>query len=294
MKLVGTALGVMLGLGCQRATEPTAVAPASHEAGGVEQPGLAPGQALPGVKHECGTYATLEHGPYQLMNNMFAREEAPGPYEQCLLQRQVAGKTELGWSWSWPGFRPQSYGFPELIFGWKPWSERSTDPRLPVLLANLQRLDVQYAVQTESSGKQSLALGTWLTNTGEVTANPQSIRTEVVVWLDYVDGINPAGQLVETVQLKDQSYELWSESSHGDRGDGSGWDLYYFKAAERRPSGTVQLLPFLDHLQKQGRVQSQHFVASVEFGSELMGGTGTTWVDDYQVLLTTATAPPQK
>jgi len=294
VKLERTALGVLLGVGCQQAGAPAAVTPAPHQASGVEQPGLAPGNGLPGVKRECGTYATLDHGPYQLMNNMFAREEAAGPYEQCLLQREVEGKTQLGWAWSWPGFRPGSYGFPELVFGWKPWSERSTDARLPVQLGNVQRLGVQYAVQTESSGKQSLALGAWLTDTGKVSANPLSIRTEVVVWLDYVDGIHPAGQLVETVKLQDQSYELWSESPHGDRGDGSGWDLYYFKAAERRRSGTVELLPFLEYLQKQGRVQGEHFVASVEFGNELMGGTGTTWVDDYQVFVTAANEAAQK
>jgi hypothetical protein len=163
-----------------------------------------------------------------------------------------------------------------------------------VQLAHVQRLGVQYAVQTESDGKQSLALGAWLTNTGEVAANPLSIRAEVVVWLDYVDGIHPAGQLVETVKLEGQSYELWSESPHGDRGNGSGWDLYYFKAAERRRSGTVELLPFLAYLQKHGRVQGEYFVASVEFGNELMGGAGTTWVDDYQVFVAAASAASQK
>jgi hypothetical protein len=199
----------------------------------------------------------------------------------------------MGWTWFWPGFSVQSFGFPELIFGWKPWSERSTDPRLPVQVANVQRLDVQYAVQTDSSGKQSLALSAWLTNTGTVSANPLAITTEVVVWLDYVDGIHPEGQLAGTVKLNDQSYELWSEAPHGDRGNGSGWGLHTFKAAERRRSGTLDLLPFLHHLQAQGRLRNEDFVASVELGNELLGGAGTTWVDEYQVSVT-SNAPLQK
>ena len=48
------------------------------------------------------------------------------------------------------------------------------------------------------------------------------------------------------------------------------------------------------YLQKQGRVQGEYFVASVEFGNELMGGAGTTWVDDYQVFVTAASAASPK
>jgi hypothetical protein len=282
-----------LALGCQRGAPPPAAAgehAASGETAGAETRGLAPGGAAAGVTSECGAYATLERGSYQLMNNAFAREEARGPWEQCLLRREVDGKEQLGWSWSWPGFRPSSYGFPELIFGWKPWSERSTDARLPVRLADVQRLDVQYAVHTESSGKHSLSLGMWLTDSGQVASNPRAIRTEVAIWLDQEEGLTPAGQRIESVSLNDQRYELWYEPNHGDRGDASGWDLYYFQAAERRRAGSVQLLPFLEHLRQAGRVRAEHFVASVELGNELMGGTGTTWVEQYEVLLTSGVA----
>jgi len=289
---------MVLGLGCQQAESPGAVSPAPLEqeravaAEGVETKGLAPGGALPGVTSECGTYATLEWGSRQLINNVFGREQARGPWEQCLLRREINGQEQLGWTWSWPGFLPSCFGFPEIIVGWKPWSERSTDARLPVRLADVQRLDVRYAVQVESSGPQSLALAAWLTGTGEVSSNPAAIRTEVVVWLDAADGLSPPGQRIESVSLNDQRYELWHESNHGDRGDGSGWELYYFQPSERRRSGTVQLLPFLDHLRQAGRVQAEHFLASVEFGNELMGGAGTTWIEAYEVLITAGRAAP--
>jgi hypothetical protein len=283
---------VALGLSCQQAAAPeTADSHAGAGAAeGVETRGLAPGSELPGVTRECGTYAPLERGSLQLLNNVFAREQAPGPWEQCLVRRELDGKEQLGWTWAWPGFLLSSYGFPELIFGWKPWSERSTDARLPVRVADVQRLDVQYAVQTEGSGKHSLALAAWLTDSGKVASNPLAIRTEVVVWLDHVEGLAPAGQHIESTSVNGQRYELWHEPNHGDRGNGSGWDLYYFQAAERRRSGTVQLLPFLEHLRQAGRVQAEHFVASVELGNELMGGAGTTWAEEFLVSLSAAPA----
>jgi hypothetical protein len=84
MKLDRTTLGLTFALGCQQVGAPGAVAQAPHEAGGVEVHGLAPGKPSPWQNRECRTYATLDHGSYQLMNNMFGREQAAGPYEQCL------------------------------------------------------------------------------------------------------------------------------------------------------------------------------------------------------------------
>ena len=290
-------LGLILGFGCQRAAAPAAGAhsgPGTVEAAeSVETRGLAPGNELPRVTTECGIYATLERGSYQLMNNVFAREQARGPWEQCLLRREVAGKEQLGWTWSWPGFLPSSFGFPELIFGWKPWSSRSTDARLPVRLADLQSLRVRYAVQTESSGPQSLALAAWLTSSGAVASNPLAIASEVVVWLDYADGVTPAGQHLGPVSVSGAPYELWHAPNHGNRGDGSGWELYYFQPAQRQRAGTLELLPFLVQLRQEGRIAGEHFVASVELGNELMGGSGTTWVEAYEVSVT-ASAPPAR
>ena len=41
--------------------------------------------------------------------------------------------------------------------------------------------------------------------------------------------------------------------------------------------------PLLEGLSKQSLIRDDRFVASVELGNELMSGSGTTWVQDFDV-----------
>jgi hypothetical protein len=79
---------------------------------------------------------------------------------------------------------------------------------------------------------------------------------------------------------------LWHTPNHGDRGNGQGWDLYYLKGPNHRLQGTLKLERFLEATQSKKLIAPDHFVASVEFGNELMSGSGTTWVSDFGVVVT--------
>ena len=44
-------------------------------------------------------------------------------FEQCILRREVDGRDEYGWRW--PVLRPPDVrGYPEVIYGHKPWPSR--------------------------------------------------------------------------------------------------------------------------------------------------------------------------
>jgi hypothetical protein len=45
-------------------------------------------------------------------------------------------------------------------------------------------------------------------------------------------------------------------------------------------------------MQSTGAIQPTDHVASVELGAELKGGTGTTWITDFAVELTTRAPSP--
>ncbi len=279
-------LTVLFVLSCQAsAPTPDATSASPAEAASNENSiAQAPGKAAPGVTSDCANYATITSGSYEYINNMWARDKVVGAFEQCLISRQTDSKTELGWTWSWPGFDPLGFGYPEIVFGWKPWSDKSTDQRLPIRVDAVQRLAVRYAIETESTGKDSLAPAIWLTTSGEANrANALTISAEIVVWLDYPDGAAPIGALIGKEQVEGVAYEVWHKPNHGDKGNGQGWDLYYFKAPERGRQGTLHFHAFLAHMLGQRRIRPDHFVASVELGSELMGGSGTTWVREFEV-----------
>lgn len=247
----------------------------------------APGKALAGVTSHCGEYAVLAQGSLQFMNNVWAREKANGAFEQCVLQRGADSQAQFGWTWAWPGFEPHGFAFPEIIFGWKPWSAASTDATLPIQISALKNLSVRYAVSTESTGKQNLAAAIWLTTSGQATApNPLAIAQEIAIWLDYPEGATPIGERTGSLAVEGVDYELWHTPQHGDRGNGHGWDLYYLKGPRQRLEGTLKVDRFLDAMQSEGLLSPEHFVASVEFGNELMGGSGTTWVSEFDVVVT--------
>jgi hypothetical protein len=247
----------------------------------------APGKDQPGVTSDCGNYSVLAQGSLQVMNNVWAREKANGAFEQCVLRRGTGGQVQLGWTWAWPGFEAGGYSFPEIIFGWKPWSEASTDARLPIQISALKELSLRYAVSTESTGKINLAAALWLTNSGSATApNPLAITDEIAILLDYPEGATPTGQRSGSLLVEGVDYELWHTPNNGDRGNGQGWDLYYLKGPRLRLQGTLKLDRFLEALRGKELISPDRFVASVEFGNELMSGSGTTWVNDFDVAVT--------
>ncbi|HET9953910.1 MAG TPA: hypothetical protein VFQ61_05385 [Polyangiaceae bacterium] len=256
------------------------------EEGTAEAGYSAPGKHLPGVLSTCEKYATLKHGRYEFMNNVFGAERAQG-FEQCLLRRERSGKTELGWTWAWPASDAHGFAFPEVVFGWKPWSPKSTYAKLPVRLEDIESLRLRYAVETEKTGRASLAVGMWMTNSNQ--ANPTTIVTETVIWLDSPEDAKPPGERVAALQVEGADYELWHDPNHGDRGNGQGWDTYYFKRRSRHDGsprrGTCKLHAFLQTLSKREAIRDDWFLASVEFGEEALSGRGTTWVRDFEVSL---------
>jgi hypothetical protein len=129
----------------------------------------------------------------------------------------------------------------------------------------------------------------FVTDSGKASAaNPRAIVAEVVIWLDYPEAAAPVGARTAVFEVAGTEYELWHKPQQGDRGDGTGWDLYYLKGPNQQLRGTLQLKPLLAWLLKQNLMPNDGFVASVELGNEIMSGSGTTWVEDFDVLVSPA------
>jgi hypothetical protein len=225
-------------------------------------------------------------GPNRYENNQWGSKKAKGRAEQCLLTREVGGDTELGWTWNWPGFDASVFAYPEITFGWKPWSGgKSTDPRFPMKVSALPRLALNYEVETVADGSYDLAPEVWLTNApgGGAKPDPQSITTEVMFWMDYAAGARPAGEVIETPTLDGVQYELWKTDSIGADANGKGWMLLSFKSPTVQRKGTISIDTLLKHLVGLKLANPDDYLASIEFGNEVMGGSGTTWVKRFDI-----------
>jgi hypothetical protein len=246
----------------------------------------APGKSAAGATANCADWAAHMDGPYRYENDVWGHSKAQGGFEQCLLQRTVQGRQEHGWSWNWPGYEPSVFAYPEIVFGWRPWSGgKPTDPRFPLKLASIEQLSLHYHVETEATGTYNLAPEIWLTNSGRWSSNPNPslITAEIMFWMDYAGRAQPAGRLVDRPTIGNISYELWQADNFGNTGGGGSWTHLALRSTKILRQGSIDMLAVLRHLADRGLVRTEHYVASVEFDNEVMGGSGTTWVKRFEI-----------
>jgi hypothetical protein len=56
-----------------------------------------------------------------------------------------------------------------------------------------------------------------------------------------------------------------------------------FKRSTPQLKGTLDLPAFMRMLVKENLIDPNQFIATVEFGNEVSGGTGTTWIKHFEV-----------
>jgi hypothetical protein len=248
--------------------------------------GKAPGRSEANVTAECANGATFVDGPFTYENNQWGSGKARGKFEQCLLKRDVGGRTEYGWTWDFPGVDTSVFAYPEIIFGWKPWTGgKPSDPRFPLRVADVQKLSLSYEVATEATGHYNLAPEVWITHAkpSGIAPNPSLISAEIMFWVESAGQTRPAGGVVDHTVVDGKRYDLWRMDGAGDKGNGQGWRLLSFTIREDERKGTVPIDTLLKYLVSAGHIDPQHYVASIEFGNEISGGRGTTWVKHFQV-----------
>ncbi len=244
---------------------------------------MAPGVSADGVDADCGHWYSVMDGPYRYENNVWGKGKAKKGFEQCLLDRDVAGRTERGWTWNWPGFDSTVFAYPEIVFGWKPWSGgEPTDPRMPMKVADITKLTLDFEVETTATGTYNLAPEIWLTRSGSASSNPNPslISTEVMFWMDYGGQAEPAGKIADRPTIAGIDYELWRADNFG---AGGRWTYVALKSTKIRRKGVIDMLAVLRYLADKQVIDPNHYVASVEFGNEIMGGSGTTWVKRFEI-----------
>jgi Glycosyl hydrolase family 12 len=246
----------------------------------------APGKYAAGTSYECQSGYTTADGPYRYENNQWGSDKARGRFEQCLLKRSVNGKQERGWTWNFPGTDPSVFSYPEIVYGWKPWTGgNTTDPHLPVRVSDVRHLAIVYEVESQITGSYNLAPEIWLINRNvkRGQAAPSAITAEIMFWMDAGGAAQPGGSIVSRPTIDGVVYELWKLNGAGNKGNGSGWTLISFKSPTPQLKGTINIESFLRQLVADNLINPEHYVASIEFGNEVSGGRGTTWVKHFEV-----------
>lgn len=218
----------------------------------------------------CADNYVARHGAYEYTNNIWNRSNSTGT--QCV--------TENGWTWDWPlGSGVRSY--PSVVYGFKPWFGYTTTGDLPVRASSLTSLTATFEVTTTQTGANNTAFSMWFTSA--TPPAPSVVTTELMIWVDRNGALYPAGRLIGAVEIDGRTYDLYN----GGMGD---WQYVAFLAREQQLSGVLNLQAFISAAVGYGLLDPNEFLADIEFGNEIVFGTGTTTINTLSYSILTAIA----
>lgn len=247
----------------------------------------------------CGDFALPEWPPLRFENNVWGKLDITD-YEQCILAREGAMGIEHGWRWRWPlgaefGYQYQVKGYPEVHYGQKPFFDLpSSVPTMPVRISDIREMTVRYAVDMTAEGQYNLAFDMLLSPTNP----PTTVTHEIMVWVDRSEGFiaQPEEYFVEEVTIGGVTYDFYRRDNFDpylttrppDEIPEHIISIQQFVGPEGRFSGSLDMAAFYDYLVDEGHVDPSYYVTVIEFGNEVIEGTGETWLREYEVTVRSA------
>ena len=151
----------------------------------------------------------------------------------------------------------------------------STSPYFPRKLSELGGINASFdtAVSPTSDAEYNISFDLWVTRTNPPT--PDSRRVEVMIWVDYQNPWNVQEPNLGRSVIDGEEY-LVSKSQ-------SDWTLIEFRKAKKMRAGSLRIDHFLNLLLSAGHLLGSDYLADVEFGSEIVSGTGSTTIQNYSV-----------
>lgn len=230
---------------------------------------------------QCEEAVTAASGSYEVENNVWGKG-ALTDWSQCVgatnsTRRGLAAR----WTWDWKSQDNQVKAFPEVVFGHKPGTARSTTPLLPRKLGEMRRVIMDYDISTQRSGTGNLSVDIWLTDTpNPTTFAVPPITHEVMIWLETFGPMYAGGEQIDTVSIHGIPYRVYVGEKFG-----LGWRYIAFKPENppMQPVAQIDLMPYLLYLQTKGLVTPESHVANINLGNEIISGAGTTQVNHLAI-----------
>jgi len=234
----------------------------------------------PQIELNCEESSVTYAGAYLAENNSWGRQGVVG-WTQCMgAATNARGGISAHWNWNWRQQGDNVKAYPEVVFGHKPGYPKSTTTLLPRKLAKIQTLVLDYDVQTEREGTGNMAIDMWLTNTvtpASFAAPP--ITHEIMIWLEVFGPMYPGGQQVDKVRINGTMYRVFVGEKFG-----LGWRyLAFVPNSPMQTMGSIDLMPFFVYLKGKKLITTEEFLSTVNFGNELISGSGETKLNRFAV-----------
>ena len=227
----------------------------------------------------------IYNSKYRVQNNVWNKAAAKGPYIQRVFTEKLNGKEALGWQWNWPLSSTNVVSYPEVIYGDKAWDDPSgilTD--FPVTAASSD-IVADFDVSTSAEGIYNMAFSIWGYSN---SSNPkESITHEIMIWI-VNEGMLPAGTKSYVITVNGVIFDVYVRENHGDASGGTSntWTYIAFSPRTNFLNGPLNIHEFTDFLISKGILSSSTYLSSLELGNEVVGGKGTTEIENYSITVT--------
>ncbi|MFW2831124.1 GH12 family glycosyl hydrolase domain-containing protein [Sphingomonas sp. ID0503] len=181
-------------------------------------------------------------------------------------------------NWSFPATTDKGAtikGYPEVIFGVPPLGANKANPTdkaavFPVQLKTLTDITLDHDVSFKgNTGGFNVAYDIWLTD--KPNGGRDSVTNEVMIWV-HKGAVAPYGKPVGTFTDNGVTYSIYNKDSYT-----------AFVADEDVPKGSINLDNFFAKMIDMGLMSSDEYLASVELGAEIVGGTGSLTINDLDI-----------
>ncbi len=159
--------------------------------------------------------------------------------------------------------------YPDVGFGASPWGRGQSDPMhvFPIQVDDLKTLDMAYDV-TYGGDKNGYNVSYDIWFTSEPNGNKSTVTTELMLWL-HKGGVNAHGKLMGTYSDENFTGKIYKK------------DTYIAIISDTElTSGVIDLTAIVQHLVKAGLMSSSEYLANIQFGAEVVEGTGSLTINN--------------
>jgi len=221
----------------------------------------------------CATDASYKFGEYIIVNNCWGKGTITS-FTQCSYVKQTDAETNMGFNWSWPSnVNNNVKAYPEIVFGHKPWNTTSTTPLLPVQVTTTKSIIASFtSITTTFGGVGNTAFDIWITASSAPSSS--NIKREIMIWTKNF-GQGAGGSKIASVTIDNVLFDLYKAD----------WDWTYLAFVNKNNTEmtTVNIHKFIKYLLENNHITSSEFIAAIEFGNEIISGTGSTNIKNYKV-----------
>jgi hypothetical protein len=226
-------------------------------------------------------------GGYLYINNVWNAANAAS-YSQCVKaainKSTWSVATRFAWDFASDVFDVKSY--PEILVGHRPGTPSSTIAELPRAVRDIRSIKVSANVVTSCSKacqyNNDFDLFLQASTTPVTTWNP-STELMVITETSWMNDPNIYKEpVVARVTIGGISFKV-VHTLLTNPTTNTAWNYVAYIAENKNPSFSLDLKAFLDDAVARGIVRDTEYLATVEYGTEVVYGSGVTRILDYNV-----------